>query len=243
LNVGQRRAVNAILGLHAAVRTAREDVCAAERPSGATAEPPEEEEEEEAAFPQPAFVVFGPPGTGKTLTVVEAVMQLLARNPRHHSHPPSSGGAAADGGGARSRSPAGSEGAWPCGNCGADDERREQCAQCGAAPLPPPPPPAPLAVRVLLCAPSEAAANVLCLRLAALGVAPAAMRRLAWWQVGLESLPPQLLRFTVEGHGGVLVPDCLPTDSYEVVKLAPYENPPQRACARAAFECFFRLAC
>jgi hypothetical protein len=182
-----------------------------------------------------------------------------------------------DGGSARWRRPTGSEGAWPCGNCGAataragndddDDERLERCEQCGAARPPPaaaaaataaaataaaeaegapavnrPPPPAPLAVRILLCAPSEAAANVLCLRLAALGVAPAAMRRLAWWQVGLESLPPQLLRFTAEGHGGVLVPDCLPTDSYEVVKLVQYENR-HSACARAAFEGFPGQAC
>ena len=74
-------------------------------------------------------------------------------------------------------------------------------------------------LRVLLCAPSEAAANVLCMRLAKHGVGPAAMHRLAWWQVGKASLPPELLKYTSErrsGNDGVLVPDCAPSSAFKV---------------------------
>lgn len=42
--------------------------------------------------------------------------------------------------------------------------------------------------RVLLCAPSEAAANVLCLRLAKLGISSKQMHRLFWWQVSCTFL-------------------------------------------------------
>jgi hypothetical protein len=220
LNQGQRDTVNAILTLEAGIYTAADETNAAFSTADAAKknETPIAPKQEVV---QPAFIVFGPPGTGKTLTVVEAVMQLLQRNKVQTDGKTRAG----HDGGKNKDKPCAALQATPGSTSAALAEPADgkTPAETTATATPPSSSSSRRCshARVLLCAPSEAAANVLCLRLAGLGLDSTVMHRLAWWQVGLASLPPQLLKFVAAGDDGVLTPNCPPTSTYEVIPRRP----------------------